>query len=117
VSTIFQVTLGGGIAPPALLSAMPGFALTETGSPSPVIAASPSPARTMPTLRRLLRTAEGWRLTFTGSANTTCAIVTSTDLRTWSTVAYVVNESGIVEYTHNDTTGPMRFYRIGVVNE
>ncbi len=115
-SSLFQVRLGGAIIPPPSLNAMPGFALSLPGSPAPFVAASLAVPPTPVVLRRLMPTEEGWTLTLTGPVSATCAIETSPDLITWSTVAYVVNESGVVDYTDRDRGAGRKFYRVRMVN-
>jgi hypothetical protein len=56
-------------------------------------------------------------LTITGPASAMCAIEKSTDLVSWKTVAYIVNELGIVEYTEEDTNSGACFYRARIINE
>ena len=115
-STVFQVSLGGGLQPPAMLSPMPSFALTLPGtSASPLPAPAPQPAAVQ--LTGIARSSEGWTLTIQGSASATCAIEASTDLIQWTTIAYVVNERGIVEYTDTDTSAPARFYRVKIISD
>ena len=119
-SGLFQVRLGGSITPPPTLNAMAGFGLSLPGAPAPLVAASLPAAPTPVVLRRLVPTAQGWTLTLTGPTAATCAIETSSDLTNWETVAYVVNESGIVEYNHHDagagTGAGRKFYRVRLVN-
>jgi hypothetical protein len=115
-STLFQIALGGGVQPPPVLWAMPSFALTLPGhSASPLPAPAPQPASVQ--LTGLIRSADGWTLTIQGSASATCAIEASTDLIHWTTIAYVLNERGIVDYTDTDTSAPARFYRVHVISD
>lgn len=115
-SPVFQISLGGGLQPPAMLSRMPSFAVTLPGiSASPLPAPAPPPA--VVKLMGLVRSSEGWTLTIQGSASATCAIEASTDFIHWTTIAYVVNERGIVKYTDSDTSAPARFYRVKIISD
>jgi hypothetical protein len=99
-----------------MLWPMPSFALTLPGiSASPL--AAPTPQAVAVKLTGIVRSSEGWTLTIHGSAAATCAIEASSDLNHWTTIAYVVNERGIVEYTDKDTTAPARFYRVHVISD
>lgn len=80
------------------------MAASLAGLPTPVV------------LRRLMPTEEGWTLTLTGPVSATFSIETSSDLTSWSTVAYVVNESGVVDYTDRDRGAGRKFYRVQLVN-
>jgi hypothetical protein len=88
---------------------LPGF------SASPL--AAPAPQRASVQLTGLIRSADGWTLTIQSSASATCAIEASTDLVHWTTIAYVLNERGIVDYTDTDTSAPARFYRVQVISD
>jgi hypothetical protein len=115
-SELFQVRLGGSVMPPGTLSAMPGFALSQPKSRALRFVAAPASPATPLVLRRLIPSTNGWTLTLTGPTSVTCAIETSADLVKWKTVAYVVNESGIVEFNHGDNSEGRRFYRVRLVN-
>ena len=92
---------------------MPSFALTLPG-----IAASQ--LRSLPVapvgLHQLTRTSKGWAFMVSGPTGATCAVETSTNLTDWTTVAYVVNQSGAVEFVHKDTSASKRFFRVRLVN-
>jgi hypothetical protein len=115
-SPVFQISLGGGLQPPGMLWKMPSFALVLPGiSASPLAAPAPQPASVR--LTSLVHSENGWTLTLQGSASATCAIEASTDLIHWTTIAYVLNERGIIDYTDTDTGVPARFYRVKVVSD
>lgn len=115
-SELFQVRLGGSIMPPGTMGAMPGFALSQPKTRALRVVAAPASPATPLMLRRLVPSTNGWTLTLTGPASATCAIEMSADLVKWKTVAYVVNESGVVEYNHGDNSEGRRFYRVRLVN-
>ena len=115
-SRLFQVRLGGSIIPPPSLNAMPGFALSLPGVPAPFVAASLAVPPAPVVLRRIVPTEVGWTLSLSGPVSAACAIETSSDLLTWNTVAYVVNESGVVDYTDRDRGAGRKFYRVRLVN-
>jgi Immunoglobulin I-set domain len=111
ISPVFQVTLGGGFQPPAVLSSLPGLVLAFPGVPAPQIAAAapkPAPVRIV----GLAHSSKGWTVTITGPVSATCAIQKSNDSLTWKTIAYIVNESGIVEYTDMETSDTKCFYQV-----
>ncbi|HEY0549118.1 MAG TPA: FG-GAP-like repeat-containing protein, partial [Verrucomicrobiae bacterium] len=115
-SIVFQIALGGGLQPPPMLWPMPSFALTLPGLfASPLPAPAPPPASAQ--LTSFVRSADGWTLTIQGSASATCAIQASTDFIHWTTIAYVLNERGVVDYTDTDTSAPARFYRVQVISD
>ncbi len=115
-SELFQVRLGGSITPPGTLVDMPGFALSQPRDRAlRGAAASASPA-TLLMLRRLVPSTNGWTLTLTGPVSATCVIEMSADLVKWKTVAYVVNQTGVLEYNHGDHSEGRRFYRVRLVN-
>ena len=95
---------------------MPGFALSLPGVPAPFVAASLAVPPAPVVLRRIVPTEVGWTLTLSGPVSAACAIETSSDLITWNTVAYVVNESGVVDYTDRDRGAGRKFYRVRLVN-
>lgn len=116
ISSLFHVTLAGGILPPSPLYGMPSFGLTLPGVAASTLAASALVTPAPVTLRRLLRTQSGWKLTLTGPVGATCAIESSSNLTTWITVAYVVNDLGTVDYKDNNASAGALFFRVRLVN-
>jgi hypothetical protein len=55
-------------------------------------------------------------LLLNGPAGVTCAIEVSSDLIEWKTIAYVVSNSGTVEFVDKETPAQKRFYRARVVD-
>jgi hypothetical protein len=114
-SPLFQVAVGGSIIPPALLNAMPSFSLepgTGVAKRRTLRASTVRAALQNPT-----RSANGTSFVLSGVAGAVYAIETSTDLVNWTTVDYVVNNSGAVQFTDTSSSaGQRRFYRARMIN-
>jgi hypothetical protein len=114
-SSVFSVTLGGGIMPPPSLSTMPSFSLTAgTGVAARRKILSANPASVM--LSSFNRSGGAYSFILTGTPGATLAIEVSTDLVNWTVADYVINSSGAQTYL-DQMAGPsgQRFYRARVI--
>jgi hypothetical protein len=114
-SSVFSVTLGGGITPPPSLNIMPSFSLTAgTGVVGRRKILSANPASVM--LSSFNRSAGTNSFILTGTPGATLAIEVSTDLVNWTVADYVINSSGAQTYL-DQTAGSsgQRFYRARVI--
>jgi hypothetical protein len=93
---------------------MPGFALEAStiAAKSRVLRSAPSITTT---LHNFNRSGDSVRIVIRGSVNTTYAIETSPDLTNWTLIDYVINNSGVIEFTDIAPSGERRFYRARVI--
>jgi hypothetical protein len=114
-SSVFPVTLGGGIIPPALLTAMHSFSL-EAGT-------GVAPRRKLPTatsapsrIANVTRSQQGTSLLITGPVGVTYIIEASSDFLSWTPIGQVLNNSGAVNFVDDENSpGAQRFYRARVI--
>jgi hypothetical protein len=115
-SPVFEHLLAGGVTPPRTISSMPSFSLQPgTGV---VARRSSKSAESIPTrLNAFARSGSSAAFVLSGSAGATFVIEISGDLMYWSTLTYVVNNSGAVKFVDTEApAGVTRFYRARLVN-
>jgi hypothetical protein len=115
-SAVFQLTLGGSIIPPAVLTPMPSFTLVS-GTAVAARRKSLSGNTVRSKIASLSRSNDVNTLVISGPVGSLLAIEASSDLAEWSVIDYLPNNSGVVKLNDPRPAGtPQMFYRARVVN-